>query len=65
MMTEIDEFTMSGKTLDLLKKELNAILTLPLDEEMTGQTHMELVNLCEALDAPDGFCVTYEFDYNS
>ena len=63
-MEEIDEFTMSGKTIDLLRREVVDILKHG-HEKMNDQIHMELANLAEALKAPDGFRVKFEFHYNS
>jgi hypothetical protein len=61
-MEEIDEFTMSGKTIDFLRREVVEMLR---HCELNDQQHMELVNLAEALKAPTGFRVTFEFSYNS
>lgn len=63
-MREIDEFTMSGKTIDFLRKAIFDLFKYP-EEEMNDQIHMELANLAEALNAPDGFSVTFDFTYNS
>ncbi len=61
-MQELHEFTMSGLTIDFLKIELEKILK---HAELNEQQHIELVNMLEALDAPDGFNVRFEFTYNS
>ena len=63
-MDEIDEFTMSGKTIDLLRKEVVDLLKHG-HKDMNDQIFGELVNLGEALKSPNGFRVTFEFHYNS
>lgn len=61
-MEEIDNFTMSGKTIDFLRKEVVEMLK---HCDLNEQQHMELVNLAEALKAPNGFNVRFDFSHNS
>ncbi len=61
-MEEIDEFTMSGKTIDFLRREVVEMLR---HCDLNDQQHMELTNLAESLKGPNGFRVNFDFSYNS